>query len=187
MPVLFYPANYYIHFVFLLPLLVDEPLKASSPAARVTSGRVWVIVLGLCAAQYFTVKEQALDLHFYNASVLLMVATFLVLWSLLPRDETGDLLLPTLLFRGLETEGAALAASGTDLVELPASESQRPPVGEEGKNVVSEDAEEESANVAEEAANVEEPLAKADASSPASSGSSSNEAAETGADETTKG
>ncbi len=118
MPVLLYPANYYIHFVFLLPLLVDEPLEASSPAARVTSGRVWVIVLGLCAAQYFTVKEQALDLHFYNASVLLMVATFLVLWSLLPRDEAGDLLLPTLLFRGLEAEGAALAASSSDLVEL---------------------------------------------------------------------
>lgn len=128
MPVIFYPANYYIHFVFLLALLVDEPLQATSPEGRVASGRVWVTILALCAAQYFTVKEQALDLHFYNASVLLMVATFLVLWALLPRDAHGDLLLPALLFRGLETEGAGTGGAASDLVEL-VRDSERP--GEE--------------------------------------------------------
>jgi hypothetical protein len=115
MPVLLYPANYYIHFVFLLPLLVDEPLRAGTLRARVASGRVWVIVLGLCAAQYFTVKEQALDLHFYNASVLLMAATFFVLWALLPRDSKGELLLPDLLFRGgPSATPAASSASDAD-------------------------------------------------------------------------
>lgn len=140
---------------------------------------VWVIVLGLCAAQYFTVKEQALDLHFYNASVLLMVATFLVLWSLLPRDEAGDLLLPTLLFRGLETEGAALAASGTDLVELPASDSERPPAGEQSQNVAAPDA-------VEDAARAGESVASQEASTPSTSGNAPEEPAETSASENAK-
>src|SRR5690606_28162811 len=99
-----------------------------SPEGRVASGRVWVTILALCAAQYFTVKEQALDLHFYNASVLLMVTTFLVLWALLPRDAHGDLLLPALLFRGLEAEGAGTGGAASDLVEL-VRDSERP--GEE--------------------------------------------------------
>jgi len=123
MPVLLYPANYYIHFVFLLVLLVDEPLAGLTQRARETSGRVWIAVLGLCAAQYFTVKEQALDLHFYNASVLLMVATFFILWALLPRDEEGELLLPALLFRGLDGRGASGVGSA-DVVT--AGESSEP-------------------------------------------------------------
>src|SRR5690606_25999288 len=85
-----------IHFVFLLPLLVVEPMKLRERFARETSGRVWMLVLGLCAAQYFTVRETALELHFYNASVLLMVATLGIVISLLPRDRAGLVLVPIL-------------------------------------------------------------------------------------------
>ena len=133
MPVLLYPANYYIHFVFLLPLLVDEPARAATLRGQLKSGRVWITVLGLCAAQYFTVKEQALDLHFYNASVLLMAATFLVLWFLLPRDGKGELLLPYLLFRGL---GSAPTASeptaGAEAVSVASEGAETPSAASEG-------------------------------------------------------
>jgi hypothetical protein len=95
MPVLMYPANYYIHFVFLLPLIVSEPLAPrASRFLREADGKVWMLVLGLCAAQYFTVRETALDMHFYNASVLLMVATLGILIFLLPRSEEGLILIP---------------------------------------------------------------------------------------------
>jgi hypothetical protein len=85
-PVLLYPANYYAHFVFLLPMLVDE--NAGGNGSSRVSHRVafvWALLLGLCAAQYFTVGE-APGPHFYHASVLLMVVTFCVLVALLPRD-----------------------------------------------------------------------------------------------------
>src|SRR5262249_36695046 len=39
-PVVFAPANYYIHFIFLLPMVGAEA--------------IWLILLGLCAVQYFT-------------------------------------------------------------------------------------------------------------------------------------
>jgi hypothetical protein len=55
-----------------------------------------MILLGLCAAQYFTVKEKELDVHFFNASVLLMAALLAVLVVLLRRsfeEESGLLAL----------------------------------------------------------------------------------------------
>jgi len=175
MPVLLYPANYYIHFVFLLPLLVDEPLAGRTLAERVTSGRVWCIVLGLCAAQYFTVKEQALDLHFYNASVLLMAATFLVLWSLLPRDKKGELLLPAMLFRGpdkVRSVPTALALAGGDPVPAPAEEStsDEGPAGETAGGTAGETTDE----TAGEAVPVEAAPAEPESSAETSDGAETN-------------
>lgn len=94
MPVFMYPANYYMHFVFLLPLLVSEPLAETNRFKRETNGRVWALLLGMCAALYFTVKEQALDIHFYNASVILMTTLLALLVLLLPRDEQGIVVPP---------------------------------------------------------------------------------------------
>lgn len=89
MPVFMYPANYYIHFIFLLPLVVAEPLEQPTRFLREQSGKVWGVLLMLCAAQYFTVKESDLANHFYNASVLLMAALLAMLIFLLPRDDEG--------------------------------------------------------------------------------------------------
>jgi hypothetical protein len=87
-PVLLYPANYYIHFVFLLPLVVaeaqgdaaDQPLIASTRAA------VWVTLLAMCAAQYFTVPVTDLGLHFYMATTLLFAALTVMLVLLVRQD-----------------------------------------------------------------------------------------------------
>ena len=89
MPVFMYPANYYIHFIFVLPLLVADQAESLPRLERETAGKVWALLLGLCAAQYFTVKQEQLDQHFYNASVLLMAALLLILTTLLPRDAEG--------------------------------------------------------------------------------------------------
>ncbi len=86
MPVLMYPANYYIHFIFVLAMLVDEQPRGVLPRLEEHAAKVWIILLGLCAAQYFTVKEKELDVHFYNASVLLMAALLGVLVVLLRRS-----------------------------------------------------------------------------------------------------
>jgi len=82
-PVLFYPANYYVHFIFLLPLVaVERPGETGETGSRLSAAdaTIWVSVLGICAAQYFTTLEADLDLHFYFASVLLFagVTAFLV-------------------------------------------------------------------------------------------------------------
>jgi hypothetical protein len=83
-PVLFYPANYYIHLIFLLPLLVNE-LKERAETGPVPprSAFVWLILLGTCVAQYFTVLESNRPLHFYFASVLLFAALSAILIGLL--------------------------------------------------------------------------------------------------------
>src|SRR5690606_27674062 len=47
--------------------------------------KVWLLLLGLCAAQYFTVKEKDLAIHFYNASVLHMAAILGILVVLVER------------------------------------------------------------------------------------------------------
>ncbi len=131
MPVLMYPANYYIHFVFLLPMLVKEPLAVSGRFQREANGKVWMLILGLCSAQYFTVKESAVDLHFYNASVLLMAATLGILIMLLPRDEQGLILIPFMDTNGKRGQ-ANQARSGAESVVLPNAASQQHASTEEG-------------------------------------------------------
>ena len=98
MPVVMYPANYYMHFIFLLPLLVSDPADIKSRFPREAAGKTWAILLLICAAQYFTVREADLAIHFYNASVLLMAGLFAVLFVLTPRDEEGRLNLSALPF-----------------------------------------------------------------------------------------
>ena len=88
-PVTMYPANYYMHFIFLLPLLVSEPLQLKERFTREAAGKAWALLLLICAAQYFTVREKDLAIHFYNASVILMAGLLLVLWVLIPRDSEG--------------------------------------------------------------------------------------------------
>lgn len=88
-PVTMYPANYYMHFIFLLPLLITDPFLLKKRFPREAAGKAWAILLMICAAQYFTVREADLAIHFYNASVLLMAGLLAVLVVLLPRDEQG--------------------------------------------------------------------------------------------------
>lgn len=84
-PVVFYPANYYLHLVFLIPLLA-LPLAAPTPAERVAKGRsrlrIELAMLGVCVAQYVTVLDVMKRRHFLAASVLLLIGLAVVLDAL---------------------------------------------------------------------------------------------------------
>ena len=88
LPVVMYPANYYIHFVFLLPLIPLE-LKAGkegdAPASATDAG-VWIALLAMCGVQYFTVLVPDLALHFYLETAVLFAMLTLVLFLLVFRD-----------------------------------------------------------------------------------------------------
>jgi hypothetical protein len=75
-PVVFYAANYYIHIVCFLPLLaVERRVRRGEGAPLSTADAwVWLILLGLCVAQYWTVLVTDLPLHFHLATVLLFGA-----------------------------------------------------------------------------------------------------------------
>jgi hypothetical protein len=76
-PVVFYAANYYIHIVCFLPLLaVERRVRGEAGGAPLSASDagVWLILLGLCVAQYWTVLVTDLRLHFHLATVLLFAA-----------------------------------------------------------------------------------------------------------------
>lgn len=76
-PVVFYAANYYLHIVCFLPLLaVERRLRKDESGAALSTADawVWLILLGLCVAQYWTVLVTDLPLHFHLATVLLFGA-----------------------------------------------------------------------------------------------------------------
>ena len=89
-PVVFHPANYYSHFVFLLPLIAVETREPTPSGARISARHagVWLSVLVVCVAQYWTVLEKDTGLHFYYASVLLCVGLAAVL-GLAIRDSVA--------------------------------------------------------------------------------------------------
>lgn len=105
-PVLLYPANYYIHFVFLLPMLATErkPTDASPLPATLTDAGVWLTLLFMCAGQYFTVMISDLGLHFYFETVVLFTM-LTVLLGLLVKDD---------LVRWANAEPAAPATPSSD-------------------------------------------------------------------------
>jgi hypothetical protein len=81
-PVVFYAANYYLHIVCLLPLIAVERRtrqQVAEPPVSVSDAWVWLSLLGLCVAQYYTVLVTDLALHFHLATVLLFGALTLIL------------------------------------------------------------------------------------------------------------
>jgi len=90
-PVLFNPSNYYLHFICLLPLIVDERdtrASAAQPSISPRDAATWFALLGLCAAQYWTVLERDVGLHFRFATVLYFAtAAFLVFNALRQNAE----------------------------------------------------------------------------------------------------
>jgi hypothetical protein len=82
-PVLLNPANYYLHLVFLLPMLIGEvePRQSKVP----TLSLIWGCLLAMCVLQYQTVLETRRDLHYYHATVILF-AVLLGLFALMARE-----------------------------------------------------------------------------------------------------
>lgn len=68
-PVIFNPANYYLHAAFLLPVLAEEA-RGHDVSGR---GRVsWLLLLGMCAASYFTSFSADIGEHFRQDTTVLL-------------------------------------------------------------------------------------------------------------------
>jgi len=91
-PILMHPANYYAHLVFLLPMVVVEAPRESGTGScwrlRPSEGGVWVALLVMCGALFFTTLTPSLELHFYQASAIL-VATLAVMLLSIVSGEFG--------------------------------------------------------------------------------------------------
>ncbi len=88
-PVVFHPANYYIHFIFLMPLAAAEVQSLKGAPRRPLSigdAGMWAAFLFVCAMQYWTVRESDLGLHFHFASAILFVGITAGLFALLGED-----------------------------------------------------------------------------------------------------
>jgi len=111
-PVVFNPANYYIHFVFVLPLLASERERRDGASARpersAYDGWLWGVLFVLCIAQYWETLVKDLGLHFQIATALLFMAIAALLSVLLVRDR------PQWLPSFLSTAAPELAEDGLD-------------------------------------------------------------------------
>jgi hypothetical protein len=79
-----YPANYYLHMLFLLPIAatVVAPGQAEDEQSRVTRAKAWIVLLLLCVGQYFAVLEPNYGVHFFVESSMLIAVMFVFLWLL---------------------------------------------------------------------------------------------------------
>ncbi len=79
-PFVFYPSNYYCHFIFLLPLAA----AADGPAAARDRRYAWVVLVlaALCVGQYFTLAEGWSDLRYTYQSFVLLGAFAAILGPL---------------------------------------------------------------------------------------------------------
>lgn len=82
-PVAFNPANYYIHFIFVLPLLAVE--RGREPLAP-RDFSLWAILLTVCVAQYWTVLAPGWELHFQLATVILFAGITALLTAVIGFD-----------------------------------------------------------------------------------------------------
>jgi hypothetical protein len=68
-PFVFYPSNYYCHFVFLLPLAVAGSHEERDPIFA----WVFIVLAALCVGQVFTLRETWVDLRYTYQSFLLLI------------------------------------------------------------------------------------------------------------------
>ena len=138
-PIVFHPANYYIHFIFVLPMLATE-LADTKKGGKLwpldpTDAGLWIALLGTCAAQYFVAIEKDLGLHFYYSSALIVLAVAALLLMTLARDfGLAKQIVPVLAPAGAAPVGAlpvpSEAGGGAEdeppLAAEPAPESAQP-------------------------------------------------------------
>jgi hypothetical protein len=123
-PVAFHPANYYIHFIFVLPMLGLELKRQKEETGSLwpikpSDAMIWVVMLLLCAAEYGAAIEKDLGLRFYfsSAMIILTVTTLLVM-ELIRDYDLGAQLVPA---------GVPLPEGGAPPVpEIPESETKEP-------------------------------------------------------------
>lgn len=79
LPLVFNPANYYLHSAFLLVTLAAEHPTALGPRVTWRGTLVWLTVLGMCVASYFTNLPSDIGVHFRYDTVVAFVTLGLLL------------------------------------------------------------------------------------------------------------
>jgi hypothetical protein len=74
-PFYFYPSNYYCHFVFLLPMAVVRPKEDKDR----TFATIYLVLAGMCVAQYFSLAEGWTDLRYTYQSFILLIGFAIIL------------------------------------------------------------------------------------------------------------
>jgi hypothetical protein len=77
-PVVFYPANYYCHFIFLLGIWAAGAFEQEK-GVGLNAIWGWLCLLGICVAQYTTLQHGNTDLCFVGQSAILLVGLVLML------------------------------------------------------------------------------------------------------------
>jgi hypothetical protein len=80
LPIIFGPANYYVHSFFLLALLWPTQTRAAI--------KTWVILLLLCLLQYRTTFIPDTGMHFLTAGFLLLLAYLAIAWVIKAENTT---------------------------------------------------------------------------------------------------
>jgi hypothetical protein len=81
-PIYFYPSNYYLHYVFVLPLLFDY---SEEPRQRQLWGLVSFVILGVCVSEYWGFEDVGVDERYAQWSVGVLIG-FTVIFVALARD-----------------------------------------------------------------------------------------------------
>lgn len=77
LPIVFNPANYYLHAVFLLVVLGQE--RREAPEATPVGGRLqWMALLAMCVASFFTSLTADMGKHFRTDTWVMLAALALV-------------------------------------------------------------------------------------------------------------
>lgn len=81
-PIYFYPSNYYLHYVFVLPLLIDY---SEEPRQRALWGLVSFVVLAVCVSEYWGFDARGVDERYVQWSWGALIG-YLVIFVALARD-----------------------------------------------------------------------------------------------------
>lgn len=87
--IIFNPANYYLHSAFLFVVLAAERHTSHGATVRPRGVLVWLVLLGMCVASYFTNISTDTGTHFRLETVVLF-STLGLLWLLelgRPRED----------------------------------------------------------------------------------------------------
>lgn len=88
--IVFNPANYYLHSAFLLVTLAAERHTSHGATVRPRGVLVWLVLLAMCVASYFTNLSTDTGTHFQMETVVLF-STLCLLWLLelaRPREDS---------------------------------------------------------------------------------------------------
>jgi hypothetical protein len=105
-PIYFYPSNYYLHYVFVLPMMMDY---SEEPVARKRWALVSFVILAICVSEYWGFADVGVDERYAQWSVGVLIG-YLVILVAMAREGWAQ-----------AQRGAAVTVSPAEAEALPAT------------------------------------------------------------------